>query len=398
MATILKFGNSLKVLHEDDLKVLKELPVGNYVLKQNPLTSEFYLDGAAPFTVPEIYGNTLDRAKRVLETFQSRPNTTGVLLSGLAGTGKTMLAKAVSIEAASAGYPTILVNEAFSGESFNQFIQCLTQPCVIILDEFEKVFSSEHQERLLTLLDGTYSTKKLFLLTTNSTGRIQEHMMNRPGRLFYHFKYESLSGDVIREFCAKKLDKSLSKEVEGIVRFGELHPNFSFDVLNSIVEELNRYKETLQDVLEVLNVSTNEDIYIYGTTTTSIFDVSIDSSQHSSQFEASARHPGWVRVAFEGSEEVIKEIRKELHELAKIGVLNESANDFLEDEVIDDDDYDDDENPSRFVRAHFYMDPKYLKSFTKKELVFDYGKFQVTAHRTPMRSDLASIAEKHKAF
>jgi hypothetical protein len=38
------------------------------------------------------------------------------------------------------GVSTIVMNEPWSGERFNAFIQSIRQPCIMLFDEFEKVY------------------------------------------------------------------------------------------------------------------------------------------------------------------------------------------------------------------------------------------------------------------
>jgi hypothetical protein len=67
---------------------LDYLPVNTYVLNLDPEIG-YFLSERDPFKLPpKIYGNTQSRAERFLNTFDSRSGTTGILLSGLKGSGK----------------------------------------------------------------------------------------------------------------------------------------------------------------------------------------------------------------------------------------------------------------------------------------------------------------------
>jgi len=91
-----------------------------------------------------------------MRTFTDRSNSTGVLLTGEKGSGKTLLAKHLSIMGYDMGIPTIVINSAWTGDSFNKLIQDIEQPLIVMFDEFEKVYNREEQEKMLTLLDGVY--------------------------------------------------------------------------------------------------------------------------------------------------------------------------------------------------------------------------------------------------
>lgn len=230
------------------------LPVATYSVGFNALQGYFFLKKIDDFKLPSrLYGNEIERADRVLETFLDRPNGTGVVLAGEKGSGKTLLAKKVSVNAAAMGIPTIVVNNAYCGEVFNKFMQSILQPCVVLFDEFEKVYNAKEQEAMLTLLDGTMSSKKLWMVTINDVYKIDDFMKNRPGRFFYMFRYGGISADVIREYCADVLNNK--SQTESIVAYAHLFNAFTFDMLTAIVEEMNRYNEPLRDVVEMVNAN-----------------------------------------------------------------------------------------------------------------------------------------------
>jgi SpoVK/Ycf46/Vps4 family AAA+-type ATPase len=100
-----------------------------------------------------MYGNTLRHTDRIINSFWKRPQQTGVLLNGEKGSGKTLLAKNISVELAKEGVPTIVINRDWTGDGFFKLLQDIDQPCVVLFDEFEKVYDREKQEEILTLLD-----------------------------------------------------------------------------------------------------------------------------------------------------------------------------------------------------------------------------------------------------
>lgn len=217
-------------------------------------TMGFYLQEVEGFILPEKrYGDTDKLAKRMLNTFKDRNKSTGVLLSGEKGSGKSLQAKVLSTEGLKMGLPTILVNHAFHGENFNQFIQKIEQPCIILFDEFEKTYSEKDaQEGVLTLLDGVVTNNCLFIFTVNDKYRIDTNMRNRPGRLFYAIDYEGLTIAFIKQYCEENLKDK--KYLESIPRVCMIFRSFNFDMLKSLVEEMNRYGESPQDALKVLNI------------------------------------------------------------------------------------------------------------------------------------------------
>lgn len=251
MPHFIKNGNQYSVAPSGALVIETRLPPQTYVVKLNPMTG-FYLEIVEDFTLPpKIYGDTLVKTSRVLNTFNSRPHSTGVLLVGDKGSGKTLLAKSISKEATLLDIPTLVINSSFTGDQFNSFIQSIDQPALIIFDEFEKTYDSKGQEAILTLLDGVFPSKKLFILTSNDKHKIDNNMKNRPGRIYYMFTFSGLGEDFIRQYCEDNLnDKS---KIEDLVKVSSMFDSFNFDLLCAFVEEMNRYGESPFDLTDLLN-------------------------------------------------------------------------------------------------------------------------------------------------
>lgn len=250
MTIFLKEGDSYFPAEDAVVQKYDVLPVGTYTVNQS--LRGFYFSKIEDFELPgKLYGNTHRHADKILNTFKSRPNATGTLLNGEKGSGKTMLAKLISIRGREQGIPTVVINSPYCGEDFNQFMQSVNQPLIIIFDEFEKVFNEEQQAASLTLFDGVYPSKKLFLLTVNDKYSVNKHMRNRPGRIFYLIDYTGLDADFVREYCQENLNDQT--HTESMCRLVMFFDAFNFDMLKAMVEEMNRYNESPHQVLEMLN-------------------------------------------------------------------------------------------------------------------------------------------------
>lgn len=252
MTYFLKSGTRFNVSTKESMDLHEMLPAGTYTVKFDKMAGCFYLEAIDGFEIKgKVYGDTKRNATRILSTFDDRTASTGVMLTGEKGSGKTLLAKMLSLDAQAAGVPTIVINQPWCGEEFNGFMQMIEQPTVILFDEFEKVYDREQQEAMLTLLDGVYPSKKLFVITCNDKWRVNEHMRNRPGRIFYMMDFKGLENDFIVEYCQDNL--KAKNHIETICRIASMFDQFNFDMLKAMVEEMNRYGETPQQVMKMLN-------------------------------------------------------------------------------------------------------------------------------------------------
>lgn len=245
-------GGRFRPIPVSQTDFVKNLDVGVYTVNEDMMG--LFFQHATDFGDPgRVYGNANARATRILNTFRERDGGLGVLCVGEKGSGKTMLSKIIAHRAGTElGIPTIIVNQPLAGDAFCKIIRDLPS-AVVLFDEFEKVYPErEQQGQILTLLEGVYSSNKLFLFTANDRYALNQYMINRPGRIFYYFQYDSLEREFIVEYCEENLkDKA---QIPSVLTASMIIGKFNFDMLKSMVEEMNRYNESAKEVMEVLNI------------------------------------------------------------------------------------------------------------------------------------------------
>jgi hypothetical protein len=89
------------------------------------------------------------------------------------------------------------------------------------------------------------------MLTCNDKWRVDQHMRNRPGRIFYLIDFKGLDAEFITEYCTDNLDAK--EHIPRICQMASLFGEFNFDMLKAVVEEMNRYGESPSDAMRILN-------------------------------------------------------------------------------------------------------------------------------------------------
>lgn len=253
---------------EDADSFQETLPVGIYTVAFSQMIG-FYLERSPTIqkAPTKLYGDVITRSERIINTFNDRAThgkNTGVLLTGVKGSGKTMLTKKISEMMMSNGIATILVGGNINENNIDGFIKFMNLfdgRVVILFDEFEKNFDRDTQTKMLTLFDGITAGTKLFLLTVNDEYKLNTFLLNRPGRIYYRFDYHGLETAFVREYLEDNLKNKFA--IDGTVDKIErsFRNTFSFDMLQSVVEEMNRYDLSFADAASVLNIDVKDVSY-----------------------------------------------------------------------------------------------------------------------------------------
>lgn len=243
-----------------------QLPPKTYRVDYDPETRIFSLLEAHDFEIPEtkIYGQHLDKVKKVLNSMDKMNRKLGVILSGDKGIGKSLFSKCLGLKARKKGIPVILVNEYHEGIA--NFLEEIEQTVMILFDEYDKTFDEKKhncQAEMLSLFDGVSAGKKLFVITCNEIQSLSQYLINRPGRFHYHFRFLYPTADEIRDYMEDKLDKQYYDEIENVIAFS-VRMNLNYDCLRSIAFELNnglKFQEAIND-LNIIRISQYKNIKI----------------------------------------------------------------------------------------------------------------------------------------
>lgn len=233
------------------------IPGKVYNLFYDGYNEQAYLEEDGEITLPKkVYQSEKDKlfVKRVINYYKTTDkHTTGILLTGLKGSGKSLAAKNLSLLC---GLPIVIVSPNYPASKLNDIFANIKTECCVLFDECDKNERWE-SNKMLTFLDGVQSTaKKLVIYTCNETCELSDFLMDRCSRIRYLRHYDGLNEDTITMITESMLlDKSKVTEVSSYI-FNKFITK-SYDNIISFIEELNLLKDEnlkLNEIVEDMNI------------------------------------------------------------------------------------------------------------------------------------------------
>lgn len=229
-----------------------------YNLKWDRYNGMSYFEEDGLLNLPaKVYTTKSDDVfiKRVNTYFQKTSKlSTGVMLSGIKGTGKTVMAKVI---AKNSNLPIIVVDEDYPTGRINDFFRKFETPVTIIFDEVDKHWDTED---LLGWLDGVQTNaKKLVLFTCNNEDRVNDYLKDRCSRVRYirHFEAND-NARFLREILRDKgiAEDKIEDTYTFIVNsFGLL----SIDNILSFIDEKLLFPElSNEEIFNDMNISSKK--------------------------------------------------------------------------------------------------------------------------------------------
>ena len=247
----LKIGN--KISFKPNLEGLEYniKPNEVYTLSVDPYTDEISFDIAPSFNLPsKIYTTPEDDSflERVINRYnKTEYGVTGVMLSGIKGTGKPVTAKRLAILS---NLPIILVDKGFRPRLLQKLFKQLSgiEFCMFF-DEIDKIGEDYDDSYLLTILDGVNTVgKSLVLFTCNNEREINENLIDRCSRIRYWRRFKETSREAVKQVIEDRINDK--KEIESLLDF--IMNNFkcvSYDNICSFVDEVNENPTTTFEIL-----------------------------------------------------------------------------------------------------------------------------------------------------
>lgn len=265
--SFLVVGDEASYVNATDVSLQEKIPLGFYKVDFNKFRGTFLSKTEFKLEHGKIYGTSQVKADHIVQAFKLNEDNRnlGVLLSGGRGLGKTLTTRLI-IEQLYKEYPILTVSEYTP--DLPEFLSHV-KGCVILMDEFEKFMGGQangsdndndqsKQESMLSVLDGnTGSSGNLYLLTVNNTYKLDENLKSRPGRIRYHYKYDSEKADVVRGYCTDNLKRP--ELTEEVVRTLGSAKYVSLDIITAFVDELNKFPTlSPKDIKDYFNIEASD--------------------------------------------------------------------------------------------------------------------------------------------
>ena len=222
-----------------------------YMLKGDAYGDIIYLEEDKDFEFPSNYfEEDPEFIEKSINTFNKTEKlTTGILLSGLKGSGKTLMAKKIAVKS---NLPIIVIDKEVRANDIEQFFSRITEPTCVIFDEIDKYWNTRY---LLGFLDGVKPTgKKLVICTCNDEDKIDEYLNDRCSRMRYKKTFSSLSVNVI-ESVIDAVIKDPAKAKDAASYISNTLKVVSYDNVIVFAEELKNYPdESFEDIVRDLNI------------------------------------------------------------------------------------------------------------------------------------------------
>lgn len=264
----LRMKNELYFFDYDKITIHDSLPHGIYELKESSDRAsgesvKIVDETVLSTNVNKLYSPLNLYFNRIYTEFKnSNCKYLGCLFSGIKGSGKTLLSSQLCHELYKDGYSILIVNKQIDSYDLLNIIKQINNNLVIFIDEFEKVITDvndrdhniSNQEKLLSYLGNDNNKyKTLFLLTANDIYSINTNLLNRPGRIKYHFVFKNITSETIKEYCDDYLQNK--DRLTDILTISKLSMVFTFDILKTIVNQINMYNDSIEDIFTYLNIN-----------------------------------------------------------------------------------------------------------------------------------------------
>lgn len=259
------FSGGKWTVYTDQIETYDKLPAKTFKVCFNEQEGFFLVSAEDVHNTEKVYGDLLVKTLKVFNAYDRSQRSVGVLMSGEKGIGKTMMARLICEKAMERGLPVIIIQGYVPGIA--SFIGSINQPALLLFDEFEKMFGKSCEGRdernaggqpeMLSLLDGLYSSKWLFVMTCNNENAISKYLVGRPGRIHYHFRFTPPTATEIEEYLRDNIPAEAVNQIPKVVTFAKFN-KINYDALRAIAFEFQLGGD-FDEFVKDLNIEQRDD-------------------------------------------------------------------------------------------------------------------------------------------
>lgn len=220
--------------------------------------SGVHLKESKDFDFPKNYALSNEDLRFINKSIDAFNNTskmtTGVMLSGIKGSGKTLMAKYIAKQT---NLPIVVVDPRVYVSDMEAFFAKTDTPCCVIFDEIDKRWNTTS---LLSFLDGVKPTcKKLVICTCNKEDDIDEYLNDRCSRIRYKKRFNSLDRAAANAVISEIIEDKAKAEAATEYLFAKAKL-ISYDNTAIFAEEIrNNPNESFESIFNDLNISTTDE-------------------------------------------------------------------------------------------------------------------------------------------
>lgn len=198
------FDNHILLNHIEQSNLIDHVPAMVYKAMLSP-NGIVLIKDRKRFDLPSMrYGKHKNYFKRITSSYDRLGSSIGVMLSGVKGTGKSLLAEEIGNWMISQDIPVISIGYPIDAADLMVIIRGVG-PCMVYFDEFGKIYGNsekgiERREMLLPLFSDTSLNGVIFVITGNEGREFSNYLLERPQRFRFFINYNhGVSSDVAKD-------------------------------------------------------------------------------------------------------------------------------------------------------------------------------------------------------
>jgi hypothetical protein len=255
--------NKICINHVDSNNAIDHIPAYVYRIDYNPRTGAIELVKDRPrFDLPtKCYGKVESYKTTIVDHFSKTTGATGVMLTGIKGSGKSLTAELIANTFIVKDYPVFIIDRKIPAELILTVAR-IASPCMFYFDEFGKIYHESHttentsseQDSLLPLFSDTSLKKVMFVVTGNSYNEFSNYIINRPGRFFFSINFDKADEEIITEICNDfKIIPSITRLLIG---YSDLMTDVSIDIIRAAVNIAKDCKSITEfrSIMQIVNL------------------------------------------------------------------------------------------------------------------------------------------------